>query len=153
MYKSRNCRSLPLCLKVTQFSTSEIGDAPLYNRCSLPIQVMTIGPLPAPSKWKSGGFNAWGHSSTHRTTHRMATVMVFIVVSSEGHIMPLYIFEVGLKVNTKLYLDVLTSVVIPWYNRVAGGTFSTCVGGVFSMCVCVCVHSWYVTEFIFLKLF
>ena len=34
-------RSLLSCLKVTQCSTSEIGDAPLYNSCSLPIQVMT----------------------------------------------------------------------------------------------------------------
>ena len=50
-----------------------------------------------------------------------ATVMVFGVVSSEGHIMPAHIFEVGLKVNTKVYLDVLKSVVIPWCNRVAGG--------------------------------
>ena len=49
-----------------------------------------------------------------------ATVMVFGVVSSEGHIMPSHIFEVGLKVNTKVYLDVLKSVVIPWYNQVAG---------------------------------
>ena len=48
-------------------------------------------------------------------------VMVFGVVSSEGHIMPLHIFEVGLKVNTKVYLDVLKSVVIPWCNQVAGG--------------------------------
>ena len=47
-------RSLLSCLKVTQCSTSEIGDAPLYNSCSLPIQVITIGPLPAPSKCKSG---------------------------------------------------------------------------------------------------
>ena len=47
-------RSLLSCLKVTQCSTSEIGDAPLYNSCSLPIQVMTTGPLPAPSKCKSG---------------------------------------------------------------------------------------------------
>ena len=39
-----------------------------------------------------------------------ATVMVFGVVSSEGHIMPPHIFEVGLKVNTKVYLDVLKSV-------------------------------------------
>ena len=61
-------RSLLSCLKVTQYSTSEIGDAPLYNSCSLPIQVMTTGPLPAPSKCKSGRFNALGHSSTHRTT-------------------------------------------------------------------------------------
>ena len=42
-----------------------------------------------------------------------ATVMIFGVVSSEGHIMPPHIFEVGLKVNTKVYLDVLKSVVIP----------------------------------------
>ena len=50
-----------------------------------------------------------------------ATVMVFGVVSSEGHIMPPHIFEVGLKINTKVYLDVLKSVVIPWCNQVAGG--------------------------------
>ena len=56
------------CLKVTHCSTSEIGDALLYNSCSLPIQVMITGPLPAPSKCKSGRFNAWGHSSTHWTT-------------------------------------------------------------------------------------
>ena len=48
-----------------------------------------------------------------------ATIMVFGVVSSEGHIMPPHIFAVGLKVNTKLYLDVLKSVVIPWCNQVA----------------------------------
>ena len=46
-----------------------------------------------------------------------ATVMVFSVVSSEGRIMPPHIFEVGLKVNTKV--DVLKSVVIP--NQVVGG--------------------------------
>ena len=50
-----------------------------------------------------------------------ATVMVFAVVSSEGHIMPPHIFEVGFKVNTKVYLDVLKSVVIPWCNQVTGG--------------------------------
>ena len=47
-------RSLLSCLKVTQCSTSEIGNALLYNSCSLPIQVMSTGPLPAPSKCKSG---------------------------------------------------------------------------------------------------
>ena len=47
-------RSLLSCMKVTQCSTSEIGDAPLYNSYSLPIQVMTTGPLPASSKCKSG---------------------------------------------------------------------------------------------------
>ena len=50
-----------------------------------------------------------------------ATVMVLGVVSSEGHIMPPHIFDIGLKVNTKMYLDVLKSVVIPWCNQVAGG--------------------------------
>ena len=54
-------------------------------------------------------------------TKFLATVMVSGVVSSEGHIMPPHIFEVGLKVNTKVYLDVLMSVVIPWCNQVAGG--------------------------------
>ena len=49
-----------------------------------------------------------------------ATVMVFGVVSSEGQILPPHIFEVGLKVNTKVYLDVLKSVVIPWCNQVDG---------------------------------
>ena len=47
-------RSLLSCLKVIQCSTSEIGESPLYNSCSLPIQVMTTGPLPATSKCKSG---------------------------------------------------------------------------------------------------
>ena len=47
-------RSLLSCLKVTQCSTSEIVDASLYNSCTLPIQLMTTGPLPAPSKCKSG---------------------------------------------------------------------------------------------------
>ena len=47
-------RSLLSCLKVTQCSTSEIGDALLYNSCPLLIQVMTTGPLPAASKCKSG---------------------------------------------------------------------------------------------------
>ena len=54
-------------------------------------------------------------------TKFLATVMVFCVASSEGYIMPPHIFEVGLKVNTKVYLDVLKSVVIPWCNQVAGG--------------------------------
>ena len=54
-------------------------------------------------------------------TKFLAMVMVFGMVSSESHIMPPHIFEVGLKVNTKVYLDVLKSVVIPWCNQVAGG--------------------------------
>ena len=54
-------------------------------------------------------------------TKFLATVMVFGVVSSDGHIMPPHIFEISLKVNTKVYLDVLKNVVIPWCNQVAGG--------------------------------
>ena len=90
-------RSLLSCLKVTQCSTSEIGDALLYNTCSLPIQVMTTGPLPAPSRCKSGWFNV----PRVMKTKFPATVMVFDVVSSEGHIMPPHIFEVSLNVNTE----------------------------------------------------
>ena len=56
-------RSLLSCLKVTQCSTSEIGDASLYNSCPLPIQVMTTGPLPAPSKCRSGLPRITGTSS------------------------------------------------------------------------------------------
>ena len=88
-------RSLLSCLKVTQCSTSEIGDAPLYNSCSLPIQVMTTGPLSAPSKCKSRQFNM----PRVMKTKFPAMVMVFGVVSSEGHIMPPHIFDVTLKVN------------------------------------------------------
>ena len=108
-------RSLQSCLKGTQCSTSEIGNSPLYNPCSLPIQIMTTGPLPAPSKCKSRRFNV----PRVMKTKFPATVMVFDVVSSEGHIMPPHIFEVSLKVNTKVYLDMLKSVVIPWCNQVA----------------------------------
>ena len=102
-------RSLLSCMKVIQCSTSEIGDAPLYNSYSLPIQIMKTGPLPAPSKCKSELMK----------TKFPCTVMVFGVISSEGHIMPPHIFEVGLKVNIKVYLDVLKSVLIPWCNQVA----------------------------------
>ena len=96
-------RSLLSHLKVTQCSPSEIRDVPMYNSCSLPIQVMTTRPLPAPSKCKSGWFNV----PRVMKTKFPAIVMVFGVVSSEGHIMPPHIFEVSLKVNTKVYLDVL----------------------------------------------
>ena len=68
---------------------SKIGDAPLYNSCSLSIQVMTTGPLPASSKYKSGWFNV----PRVMKTKFPAAVMVFGVVSSKGHIMPPHIFE------------------------------------------------------------
>ena len=60
---------------------------------------------------------ATNNGDVPRVMKTMAMVMVFGVVSSEGHIMPPHIFEVSLKV----YLDMLKSVVIPWCNQVAGG--------------------------------
>ena len=85
----------------------------MFNSCYLLIQLMTTAPL----KCKSRQFNV----PRVMKTKFPATVMVFSVVSSEGHIVPPHIFEVGLKVNTKVYPDVLISVVIPWCNQVAGG--------------------------------
>ena len=117
-------KSLLSCLKVAQCSTSEIGDASLYKSCSLPIQVMTTAPLPAPAKCKSGRFNVQIRAvqrANPGSSKFPETVMVFSVASSEGHIMPPHIFEDGFKVNTKVYLDVLKSVMIPWCNQVAGG--------------------------------
>ncbi len=49
-----------------------------------------------------------------------ATVMVFGVISSEGHVMPPHIFETGLKVNTDIYLSVMEDVVLPWIKTIAG---------------------------------
>ena len=109
-------RSLLSCLKEKQCSTSEIGDAPLYNSCFRPIQVMTTGPLPALSKCKSGLPRITGTCLgwwKQRVRQRLWSLVWF-------QIMPPHIFEVGLKVNTKVYLDVLKSVVIPWCNQVAG---------------------------------
>ena len=102
-------RSLLSCLKITQCSPSEIGDAPLFNSCALPIQVMTTGPLPA---------NLDG-STLEGTAQRIGRT--FVGGGAKGHIMPHHIFEVGLKVNSKVYVDVLKSVVIPWCNQDAGG--------------------------------
>ena len=76
---------------------------------------MTTEPLTAPSKYKSRRFNV----PRVMKTKFPAMVMVFDVVSRECHIMPPHIFEIGLKVNAKVYLDVLKSVVIPWCNQVA----------------------------------
>ena len=94
-------RSLLSCLKVIQCSTSEIGDVPLYNSCTLPIQVMTTGPLPAPLKCKSGLLRITGTCPGWWKTKFPAMVMVFGVVSSEGHIMPPDIFKVAWKSTPK----------------------------------------------------
>ena len=75
-------RSLLSRLNVTQCSTSEIGDAPLYNSCPLPIQVMTAEPLPAPSKCKSGspritGTCPWWWKQSFRL--RLSSLVLFQV--------------------------------------------------------------------------
>ena len=60
IYKLASCVQIPRVIGAFyhvwkwQCSTSKIGDAPLYNSCSLLIQVMTTGPLPAPSKGITG---------------------------------------------------------------------------------------------------
>ena len=82
----KNVRSHLSCLKVTQCSTSEIGDAPLYNTCSQPIQIMTIAGTLKMQIWIA--MNNRGVPRVMKTKFP-ATVMVFGVVSSEGHIMPL----------------------------------------------------------------
>lgn len=50
-----------------------------------------------------------------------AHIMVLGVVSSDGHVMPPYFFTEGLKVNQKVYQDVLTAVVKPWIEEVSAG--------------------------------
>ena len=47
------------------------------------------------------------------------TVMVFGVISSDGDMMPLHIFETGLRVDTEIYLQIMESVVLPWIKQVA----------------------------------
>ena len=117
VYNSKSDRSLLSSLKVTQCSTSEMGDVPLYNSCSLPIQVMITGPLPAPSKCKSGRFNAWGHSSTHRTT-----LWRWWSGSTRLRTPPR---RPGPKSSSKRsglsLMKLPSNVVIPWCNQVAGG--------------------------------
>ncbi|QQP52144.1 Transposable element tcb2 transposase [Caligus rogercresseyi] len=49
-----------------------------------------------------------------------ATVMVLGVISNKGDVMPPHVFEAGLRVNSKVYLDVLKNIVKPWMDQVAG---------------------------------
>lgn len=49
-----------------------------------------------------------------------AAIMVLVIISSEGHVMPPHFFSVGLKINQQVYLDVLEQVVVPWMKMVAG---------------------------------
>ena len=107
-------RSLLSCLKVTQCLTCEMHCCTTNSSYDNRIIASTL---------KMQIWIATNNRDVPRVmkTKFLATVMVFGAVSSEGHIMPPHIFKVGLKVNTKVYLDVLKSVVIPWCNQVAGG--------------------------------
>ena len=79
---------------------------------------MTTGSLPAPSKCKSrlpritGTCPGWWKSFRLR-------LWSFVWFQARATSCHLNIFEVGLKVNTKVCLGVLKSVVIPWCNQVA----------------------------------
>ena len=106
-------RSILSCLKVTQCSISEIGDAPLYNSCLYQSMLWQQDHCQHPQNANPDG------STIEGTAQRIRRP--FGGGGAEGHIMPPHIFEVGLKVNTKVYLDVLKSVVIPLCNQVAGG--------------------------------
>ena len=46
------------------------------------------------------------------------TVMVFGMISSDRDMMPPHIFEMGLRVNTEIYLHVMETVMLPWINQV-----------------------------------
>jgi len=49
------------------------------------------------------------------------TILVFGVVSNEGDVMPPHIFEVGLRVNINIYLEVMEQILLPWIMRKGGG--------------------------------
>ena len=113
-------RSLLSCLKVTQCSTSEIGNAPLYNTFSQPIQIMKTGPMPATSKcksglpWITGTCPGWWKQSFRL---RLWSLVWFQVRATSCHLTSL---KSAWK-STPVYLDVLKRVVILWCNQVAGG--------------------------------
>ena len=118
---SKSDRSLLSCLKVTICSMSEnlrCADVQPMHFTDPSYDNRTIASTLKMHRWIA---------TKNRDVPRVmktkfpVTVMVFGVVSNEGHIIPPHIFEVGLKVNTKVYLDVLKSAVIPWCNKVAGG--------------------------------
>ena len=55
------------------------------------------------------------------TSKNPASIMTLGVISNQGHVMPPHFFKLGERVNTKVYLDVLETVVVPWMIEVAMG--------------------------------
>ena len=87
----KNNRSLLSCLKVTQCSTSEIGDAPLYNTCSLPIQVSTL---------KMQIWIATNNRDVPRWWKQSFRLRLWSLVWFQVRVTSCYLtFEVGLKFN------------------------------------------------------
>ena len=78
---------------------------------------MTTGPLPAPSKCKSGQFNAWEHSSTHRTTLWRWWSGSPRLRTPPGRPGP----KSSLKRSRQSLMKLPSGVVIPWCNQVVGG--------------------------------
>ena len=78
---------------------------------------MTTGPLLAPSKCKSGRFNAWGHSSTHRTTLWRWWSGSPRLRTPPGRLGPRSLS----KRSRQSLMKLPSGVVIPWCNQVAGG--------------------------------
>ncbi len=56
-------------------------------------------------------------------TMKPASVMVFGLVTSKGKKMPLHFFGTKEKVNTKVYLELLMSKVIPWLEENVEGPY------------------------------
>ena len=110
-------RSLLSCLKVTQCSKSKIGDVPLYNHALYWSKLWQQDHCQHPQNANPDG------STLEGTAQHIGRPFGGGGAETQGwgHIMPPHIFKVGLKVNTKVYLDVLKSVVIPWCIQVAGG--------------------------------
>ena len=50
-----------------------------------------------------------------------ASVMILGVVSSDGDVMPLHIFQQGLRLNADGYIDVMKTIVVPWMNKTSAG--------------------------------
>ena len=110
-------RSLLLCLKVTQCSTSEIGDEPRYNTCSLPNQVMTTGPLPAPLKMQIRTVQHAQGDERQSFRLRLWSLVWFQVRTTSCHLTS----SKSAWKSTPKCTWMCWTVVIPRCNQVAGG--------------------------------
>lgn len=63
--------------------------------------------------WRSFAFRACSiRSSSTWTKQKCPAIVIFLgVVSNEGHVMPLYFYPQGLRVNVVAYIEVLKTIV------------------------------------------